>query len=135
MISEDELRRAVSEDAGAQAFVELAERLRRRGSLSEALEVCLNGLTKNPTNHQGRLVLARVFYDRRSYPFAVRELEALQEALPESKTIRRLLEKLAPGMQVNPAARKAEAPETVAETELEFDAIDLLEAEEEDKGK
>lgn len=136
MTSEAELRTTVQADPGNPAFAELAELLRTRGSYSEALEMCLSGLSKNPTCHLGRLVLARVFYDRRMYSFAVRELEALRIALPQSKTIAKLLEKLAPGsaaLTQTAAPVAAEAVETVAETDFEFDELDLI-GQEKDKG-
>lgn len=123
--NEEDLRKIVSGDPGNPAFVDLAEILRRRGSWCEALEVSLTGLSKNPTCHQGRLVLARIFYDRHWYGFAVREIEALREALPQSKSIARLLEKLAPGAAS--AAPSVKGPgEVVAETEFDFDALEMI---------
>lgn len=134
MSTEEDLRRIISEDPGNSAFAELADALRRSGRQAEAMDIALNGLSKNPGCHQGRLVLARLFFDRRQYPFAVRELEALQEALPESKTVARLLEKLSPGAkQKLQSAKAAPVAETVAESEFEFDTLDLIDSDEEKK--
>lgn len=128
MASETELKKSVTEDSGNPAFAELAEILRKRGEHSAALEMCLTGLSKNPTCHLGRLVLARVFYDRRMYAFAVRELEALHLALPQSKTITKLLEKLSPGSlsEKLESAGVAQPDETVAETDFDFEELDLI---------
>ena len=133
MRSEQELNRIVFEDPGNPAFAELAELLRKQGKLGEALDTCLSGLSKNPTCHLGRLVLARVFYDRRMYSFAVRELEALRIALPQSKTIAKLLETLSPGSAALSAAvaPSVQDDETVAETDFEFEELDLIGKEEE----
>ena len=123
MTSEEELRKSVAEDAGSPVFAELAELLRKQGRHSEALEFCLSGLSKNPSCHLGRLVLARLFYDRQWYSFAVRELEVLRAALPESKTVAKLLEKLSPGSSLSESAPETE---TVAETDFDFDELDLI---------
>jgi predicted Zn-dependent protease len=126
MASEDELRQLVANDAGNPAFAELAEAIRKRGAQSEALDICLAGLAKNPTCHIGRLVLSRVFYERGMTAFAVRELEALREALPESKTVLRLLDKLAPGTSQGVPSAQLKPTDTVAETEFDFEELDLI---------
>ena len=130
MASEEELRKTLASDAGNPAFVELAEILRGRGASTEALETCLSGLSRNPTCHQGRLILARLFYERGMFGFAVREIEALREAMPDSKTLLKLQEKLSPGStsaQVEPA--KLAQSEVVAETDFDFDELELIGAE------
>ncbi len=129
MSSENELRQSVAADPGNPLFVELAEVLRKRGAATEALQTCLIGLSKNPTCHQGRLVLARLFYEGGMYGFAVREIEALREAMPESKTLIKLMEKLAPGSTSLSAAVKQAETEVVAETDFEFDELELIGAE------
>ncbi|MBN8550138.1 MAG: hypothetical protein J0M12_12545 [Deltaproteobacteria bacterium] len=129
MTAELELRQIVKEDPGNPLFAELAEQLRKSGQHAEALDICLSGLSKNPSCHVGRLVLARVFFDRQMFPFAVRELEALRAALPQSKTIAKLLEKLSPGASQNPVSVAPAAPseaETFAETDFDFEELDLI---------
>lgn len=110
------------------AFAESAENLRRSGKLEEALKVCLQGLSANPAHHKGRLVLARVFFEMGYLPFAIREIEELCEALPESKSLQRLRDKLSP----QPAEASGGAEETVAEADFDLDELDLIAKDEEE---
>jgi hypothetical protein len=126
-LSEDDYKALISEDAGHVAFVAYADLLRSTGRWPEAVEVCLAGLTANPANHKGRLVLARLYYDRGYIPFAVRELEILTRALPQNEPVRKLLERLTGA----PVAVNGEAPpvkdDTIAEAEFDLGEIDLIE--------
>lgn len=134
---EKDLQELVQHDAGHPAFVELAEGLYRRGAIKEALEVCLKGLSRNPAAHVGRLLLARIYFDIESYPFAIREVELLCRALPNVQTLRKLLERLAPSRAARlpaPEVLAAKASATVAETDFSLEELDLL-AEDEEKGK
>jgi hypothetical protein len=90
-------------------------------------------------------VLARVYYEQLYWPFAIREVEQLYQEFPESETVKRLLEALAPERKeessekesvdikdssdkndTHPKAEESDE-ETVAEAEFEIDAFDLLE--------
>lgn len=76
MPSEDvnELRQAF-ESNPSEGFVPLAKALMESPeSRREAREVCLRGLTANPQNRLGRLLLARAYYLDNMFEFAVREL-------------------------------------------------------------
>ena len=119
---EDRYRELLTENPGAPEFVEFAIKLREQGRVEEAILICLAGLSANPDRHQGRLVLARLFYDRRYVPFAVREVEMLTKAFPDSETLNKLLAKLSPGGGAGSAQNS-----TVSEAEFGFEAIDLLE--------
>ncbi|MBX7143741.1 MAG: hypothetical protein K1X79_04770 [Oligoflexia bacterium] len=133
---EKDLQTLVQNDAGHPAFVELAEGLYGRGLLKEALEVCLKGLSRNPSAHIGRLLLARIYFELECYPFAIREIELLCRALPKVQTLRRILERLAPARAARlPAAEvlASNASATVAETDFSIEELDLLA--EEDKTK
>lgn len=116
------------EDPGNPAFPAYAESLINQGKPLEALEVCLAGLSVNPTCHKGKLLLARIYFERSYIPFAVRELQELRLALPDNKYITRLLERLAPESLLNlgkpPTGTSAEM--TLAETDLEAGDIEIL---------
>jgi hypothetical protein len=143
----DQMKATLVEDPGNPVFAEYAEHLRLAGQKMAGMEVCLNGLSLNPDCHKGRLVLARIFYDGNYLPFAVRELQALCVALPENKSVRRLLEKLAPDTKFPSAATSKVEPEgsgssgaeakpaseTIAETDFSFDDFEMIE--EDEKGK
>ena len=132
MNSLEETRALLQDDPGNPAFVDCAEELRRAGDLEEALEICLAGLSANPSSLRGRLVLARVFYESGYIPFAARELAYLRRARPESESLRKLCEELgvealqdsfADAAQSLPAQGEAEV---VAETEFDLDVLETL---------
>lgn len=91
-----EVETQLAQDPGNPVFAEYADQLRKEGQYSEALEVCYRGLSANPSVHRGRLVLARVYYEKLYWPFAIREVQQLQKELPHSETLKRLLTALAP---------------------------------------
>ena len=128
---EEEILATLADDPGDPLFVEYADFLRREEDYANALQVCLAGLSVNPGFHHGRLVLARIFFDQSFIPFAVRELELLHTALPNNSGVQKLLDRLAPGSASESAAETAEtdAEDTVAETEFDFDEIELIEEE------
>ncbi len=126
-------------DAGNPIFVDVAESYRSNGEMREALDVCLKGLSANPSCHLGRLVLARVFYERGDLPFAAREVRELCSQLPEIESLRRLFKSLAPdgqhevplsaqiSSQPVPVKVEPSGNDTVAEAEFDLDEIDILE--------
>jgi tetratricopeptide (TPR) repeat protein len=62
----DDVRRlseALARDPSSLAYVELAELLRRRSQPEEALQVALQGLTRNPMHADGHDALARIYAD------------------------------------------------------------------------
>ena len=127
----DEIEALLNEDPGNPAFVECAERYRALGDYANAFERCFAGLSANPSNHQGRLLLARLFYEKGYIAFAVRELELLAKHLPDNNTVKRLLEKLAPGssQQLGETTKEksGKADDTVAEAEFDFDTLEKIE--------
>ena len=121
--TEDELKAALARDPGGAAFVLLAEILIRDGRFTEALPVLLAGLSHNESSDVGRLLLAETFYHLNYLPFAAREVSELSTRVPQSESLRKLLALISPQ-----ATEKAEKEEegTVAETEFDFEDIDLL---------
>lgn len=123
----EKFKEILAENPGNPLFAEYAERLRVAGDHSEAMNVCLAGLSANPACHRGRLVLARAFYDRSYLPFAVRELEYLVRELPDNESLRKLLNKLSPQGTAAPSQTgPAVAAQTVAEAEFDFSDIELI---------
>jgi tetratricopeptide (TPR) repeat protein len=62
----DEVRRlseVLARDPSSLAYAELGELLRRRGQMEEALQVALQGLTRNPMHADGHDALARIYAD------------------------------------------------------------------------
>lgn len=125
MIVEAELELRVSGDPGDPAFAELADVYRRRGDYQGAFDLCLNGLTANPECIRGRVVLARLFYERLHFPFAARELRELCLALPANPYARKLLETLSPEDGLSPASQ--DVGKVLAEVEFSLDSLDLSE--------
>jgi len=58
------LSETLAREPSSLAYAELAELLRRRGQLDEALQVVLQGLTRNPMHADGHDVLARIYADQ-----------------------------------------------------------------------
>ncbi len=58
------LSQAVARDPSSLAYADLAEQLRRQGQRDEALQVALQGLTRNPMHADGHDVLARIYADQ-----------------------------------------------------------------------
>lgn len=125
---EKEYKDTLGADPGNPIFADYADLLRQEARYNEGMEVCLAGLSLNPVCHKGRLVLARIYYERGFLPFAVNELLILNRKLPESVSVRKLLEKLAPDEQLSEAGSGQEA--VVSETEFNFEQLDLIEKDE-----
>jgi tetratricopeptide (TPR) repeat protein len=103
-----------------------AEALRLQGDHQQALILLLKGLSKDSQNDQARLLLARVLYELNCLPFAVQEIQTLYNKHPESKSLARLLSSLGGHARSN-VTKHTEA--VMAESEIDFDAIDDLEQE------
>ena len=131
-ITEEEINTRLEADPGDPVFADYAEFLRSQGEIDRAMHVCLTGVTSNPAVLEGRLVLARIYYEEGHFPFAVRELEYLKKEIPDNKAVNSLLERLSPESLNKPQATviSSESTETtVAEGEFGFDELDLLEDE------
>ncbi len=146
-----ELPQELQEDPGDISFLGVAGDYREKGELLKAVVICLRGLSANPSYHQGRLLLARLYFELECLPFALKELELLHQDMPHIDSIGRLLERLSPGAsnvadepssdstyeQEAPKdtperSRPAQQEETLAETDFDFDELDDLEDLEDD---
>lgn len=76
---------------GSPVFALLVEGLRQRGQLEKALQVGLEGLSKNPGYHGGYLALARVYLDMQKYPEALNHLKRSLELNPQNTLALKLL--------------------------------------------
>jgi predicted Zn-dependent protease len=125
LMDESRYRNILEAEPGDPVFAEYAERLRASGRHGEAIEICLRGLSSNPSCHGGRLVLARTFYEKGYHPFAQREVEQLARDLPDSRTVQQLRARLCGG-----ASQNETREERVAEAEFDIDELELIEKKE-----
>lgn len=87
----DHLRGAWEKSPGSLAFVPLAEALRRRGDLDEAIQVTRSGLDTRPNHSSAHLVLGRCFFDKGDFTEAIREFEEVVSLDPKNGLALRLL--------------------------------------------
>jgi hypothetical protein len=121
-LSEEEI---VERDPGAPQFVSVAEKQRLQGNHELALVILLLGLSHAPSNHQGRLLLARVFYELECIPFAIEQLKKLCEEFPQHKNIQKLYHKM--GGEIAALTSKPQTGNVIAHAEIDFESIDDLE--------
>ena len=113
------------ESAGAEFLVQ-AESMRLEGAHQDALLLLLKGLSESPSNHPARLLLARVFFELECAPFALREVGQLISVFPDNQSLRKLYQAMG---GVTPVTTSTAAESVIAESEIDFDAIDDLENE------
>lgn len=85
------LREAWAASPESLAFVPLAEALRRRGDLDEAIEVSRSGLESRPNHSSAHLVLGRCHFDKGDLSEAIREFEEVVSLDPKNGLALRLL--------------------------------------------
>lgn len=129
MFDEKEAQEILAADAGNPIFAEYANFLREQQEFLRALDVCLSGLSLNPECHKGRLVLARIFYEKKYLPFAVREVELLCGKIPENQFLNRLLQQLSPesgALRDKTAAGSENSEGVIAEADFDFDELEMI---------
>ena len=126
-MNEDEVLDILSTDPGNSVFADFAEVLHKQGSSEPAIIVCLRGLSSNPSCHKGRLILSKIYYDLGFKPFCVDQLKILVKSVPANKSLKNLLEKLAPQEFNSKTINLAQEIKTVAEADFEFSEIELIE--------
>jgi len=77
------LSAALAKDPSSLRYVDLAEALRRRGQLQEAMQVALHGLGRHPGHADGYDCLARIHADRAELSEARAAWERVLAILPE----------------------------------------------------
>jgi tetratricopeptide (TPR) repeat protein len=80
----EDLRRRVQKDPASIAFAQLAEEYRRAGQCSEAVDVCLAGLSVHPGYLSARVTLGRAFVELDKLDEAQREFEIVLKGAPEN---------------------------------------------------
>lgn len=80
----DDLRRRIQKDPASIAFAQLAEELRRSGSLDESIATCRAGLTLHPAYLSARVTLGRALLETNALDEARSELETVLKSAPEN---------------------------------------------------
>jgi len=66
--------RILKENPDSQIFAALSDALRKKGDLDLAFRTCMQGLRLHPDYGPGRLVMAKINFDRKMFDWAEREL-------------------------------------------------------------
>ncbi|HBO85119.1 MAG: hypothetical protein A2073_05325 [Deltaproteobacteria bacterium GWC2_42_11] len=75
-------------------FAPLAELLRRRGFVDDALQICLDGLQKHPNHIGGKVALGRIYYDKGMIKEARKEFEEVIRIAPDNILAAKLLKEI-----------------------------------------
>ncbi len=71
----EKCEKILKENPQSQIFAALADVLRKKGELDQAFRICRQGLRLHPDYGTGRLIMARICFDRKMYDWAEQELE------------------------------------------------------------
>ncbi len=88
----EEKQNKLQHDLQNESFADCADNLRIAKNYSEAIRVCLEGLSSNPEFDRGRLVLARIYYDCGYIDFSLRELAYIYQKCPDNIYVKRLMD-------------------------------------------
>jgi len=83
--------RIFQENPDSRVFAPLADLYRRLGRLSEAEEICREGMKRHPYYAGGRVALAHIFLDSNRLPEALVEAEAVVTYYPDNLLARKIL--------------------------------------------
>ena len=98
----DDLRRRLEKDPGSRLFAQLAEELRKDGDLEEAINVCREGLKRQPAYPSARMTLGRALFDTGDLAAARAEFETVLKGAPERHARRRVRRVLAQAVARHP---------------------------------
>ena len=87
----DDLRRRLEKDPGSRLFAQLAEELRKDGEFEEAINVCREGLKRQPAYPSARMTLGRALFDTGDLAAARAEFETVLKGAPDNILASRLL--------------------------------------------
>jgi tetratricopeptide (TPR) repeat protein len=87
----DELRKRLEKEPGSRLFAQLAEELRKEGELAEAIQVCRDGLQKQPNYPSARITLGRALLDTGDPAAARTEFETVLKGAPDNILASRFL--------------------------------------------
>ena len=102
----DDLRRRLEKDPGSRLFAQLAEELRKDGDLEEAINVCREGLKRQPAYPSARMTLGRALFDTGDLAAARVEFETVIKGAPDNILASRLLAESLEGLGDLQAAAK-----------------------------
>jgi tetratricopeptide repeat protein len=102
----DDLRRRLEKDPGSRLFAQLAEELRKDGDLEEAINVCREGLKRQPAYPSARMTLGRALFDTGDLAAARTEFETVLKGAPDNILASRLLAEALEGLGDLPGAAK-----------------------------
>jgi|GEM_PF-1605377 len=94
----DKLRGMVKTSPDSKMFLTLAEELRKRGELEEAMTALTEGVRKNPDFAAARLTLGRWYLRDKKYPEARNEFAKVLELSPDDKFALRYIKEAEAGM-------------------------------------
>jgi tetratricopeptide (TPR) repeat protein len=94
----DDLRRRLEKDPGSRLFAQLAEELRKDGDLEEAINVCREGLKRQPAYPSARMTLGRALFDTGDLAAARTEFETVLKGAADNILASRLLAQCLEGL-------------------------------------
>ena len=94
----DDLRKRLEKDPASRLFAQLAEELRKDGELEEAINVCREGLKKQPAYPSARMTLGRALFDTGDVAAARAEFETVLKGAPDNILASRLLAECLEGL-------------------------------------
>ena len=80
----EELEKRLAADPNSRMFVQLAEEYRKQGFLENAIEICVQGLTKHPQYPSARVALGRALLEAETFDRARDEFEAVLAQVPDN---------------------------------------------------
>ena len=102
----DDHRKRLEKDPGSRLFAQLAEELRKDGDLEEAINVCREGLKRQPAYPSARMTLGRALFDTGDVASARAEFETVLKGAPDNILASRLLAESLEGLGDLPAAAR-----------------------------
>lgn len=94
----------LAKDPKSKVFAPLAEVYRKAGALDEAIQLCVEGLKRNPNYLSGMVALGRSYYDKGMKSEAKEQIEKVVKATPDNVIAQRIL-----GEIYSEEGKKAEA--------------------------
>jgi cytochrome c-type biogenesis protein CcmH/NrfG len=125
----DDLRKRLEKDPGSRLFAQLAEELRKDGDLEEAINVCREGLKRQPAYPSARMTLGRALFDTGDMAAARVEFETVLKGAPDNILASRLLAESLEGLgDLQAAARQYKATLALAPADKQVQAhLDAVE--------
>lgn len=74
----EELKKKLLQNPDSLIFVPLADAYRKAGLYDDAIEICKKGLEKHPSYTSARVVLGRVFIEKKQFDEAIQELKKVE---------------------------------------------------------